>query len=251
MGWGEEGGDVPWTLLPLCWVRRGFDGAGVGRESPQSPAPWESWWVEHVGLIRPGSRVRPNPGPAGPGPGDGPRGMGVGEKVGEANGDGGRAKGGGAPASSEVPSSSPSSSSSSPSSSLSTKALKAPPTIWGIGGGATGDHRGEEESLCKGDSTERGEVRGRDWESRELGKGGEEEEWRNWGRRKVGKGTHQSGGPNGWEFGGSSCGRGEKMLKSEEGGQIGGRGGWRQREQTSRKTSTRKRGRCHRPECPT
>jgi hypothetical protein len=87
MGWGEEGGeegDVPWTLPPLCWVRRGFDGAGVGRESPQSPAPWESWRVEHVGLIRPGSRVRPNPGPAVPGPGDGPRGMGVGETVGEA-----------------------------------------------------------------------------------------------------------------------------------------------------------------------
>jgi hypothetical protein len=186
MGWGEEGGeegDVPWTLPPLCWVRRGFDGAGVGRESPQSPAPWESWWVEHVGLIRPGSRVRPNPGPAGPGPGDGPRGMGVGEKVGEANGDGGRAKGGGAPASSEVPSSSPSSSSSSPSSSLSTKALKAPPTIWGIGGGATGDHRGKEESLCKGDSTGRGEVRGRDWESRELGKGG----GRGRGVEKLGK----------------------------------------------------------------
>ena len=163
MGWGEEGGeegDVPWTLLPL-WVRRGFDGAGVGQESPQSPAPGESWWVEHVGLIRPGSRVRPNLGPAVPGPWTGPRGMGVGEKVGEADRDGGRANGGGAPASSQAPSSSPPSSSS-PSSSPSTKAVKAPPTIWGIGGGATGDHRGKEESLCKGDSTGRGEVRGRD-----------------------------------------------------------------------------------------
>jgi hypothetical protein len=163
MGWGEEGGeegDVPWTLLPL-WVRRGFDGAGVGRESPQSPAPWESWWVEHVGHSRPGSRVRPNLGPAVPGPWTGPRGMGVGEKVGEADRDGGRANGGGAPASSQAPSSSPPSSSS-PSSSPSTKAVKAPPTIWGIGGGATGDHRGKEESLCKGDSTGRGEVRGRD-----------------------------------------------------------------------------------------
>ena len=109
MGWREEGGeegDVPWTLLPL-WVRRGFDGAGVGREFPQSPAPWESWWVEHVGLSRPGSRVRPNPGPAVPGPWTGPRGMGVGEKVGEADRDGGRAKGGGAPALSEGPSTSP------------------------------------------------------------------------------------------------------------------------------------------------
>ena len=136
-------------------------GGAVGREYTQSPAPWESWWVEHVGQSRPGSRVRPNLGPAVPGPWTGPRGMGVGEKVGEADRDGGRANGGGAPASSQAPSSSPPSSSS-PSSSPSTKAVKAPPTIWGIGGGATGDHRGKEESLCKGDSTGRGEVRGRD-----------------------------------------------------------------------------------------
>jgi hypothetical protein len=64
--------------------------------------------------------------------------MGVGEKVGEADRDGGRAKGGVVPASSPPPSSSP------------IKALKAPPIIWGIGRGATGDQRGKEESLCKG-----------------------------------------------------------------------------------------------------
>jgi hypothetical protein len=49
---GGEEGDVPWTLLPR-WVRRGFDGAGVGRETPQSSVPWESWWSEHVRLSGP------------------------------------------------------------------------------------------------------------------------------------------------------------------------------------------------------
>ena len=86
------------------------------------------------------------------------------------------------------------SSASSPALSPSTKALKAPPTIWGIGGGATGDHRGKEESLCKGDSTGRGEVRGREWESRELGKGG----GRGRGVEKLGKEESRERDPSEW-----------------------------------------------------
>lgn len=113
------------------------------------------------GAFPPRITCSPKPRTGGPRPLDWATWNGVGEKVGEADRDGGRANGGGAPASSQAPSSSPPSSSS-PSSSPSTKAVKAPPTIWGIGGGATGDHRGKEESLCKGDSTGRGEVRGRD-----------------------------------------------------------------------------------------
>jgi hypothetical protein len=40
-------------------------------------------------------------------------------------------------------------------------------------------------------------------------------------------------------------------MKSEAGREIWGRKGWRQREQTSRKISARKRRRWHWPECPT
>ena len=40
-------------------------------------------------------------------------------------------------------------------------------------------------------------------------------------------------------------------MKSEAGREIWGRKGWRQREQTSRKISARKRRSCHWPECPT
>ena len=68
------------------------------------------------------------------------------------------------------------------------------------------------------------------------------------GRRKVGRGTHQNYGPTEW---GSSFGGRGKQMKSEAGREIWGRKGWRQREQTSRKISARKRRRCHWPECPT
>ncbi len=194
MGLGEEGGeegDAPRTLLPLrLWVRRGFDGAAVGRETPQSPAPWGSWWFEHV---------IPSPGPVVPGSGNGPRDMVMGEKVGEADRNKGRAIAGVAPASSEAPSSSPPSSSSpSPtnasSSPLPTNVSKASPIIWGMGGGATGDQRGKEESLCKGDSTGREEVMGRDLELRELGKGGGEGR----GVEKLGKEESREKDPSEW-----------------------------------------------------
>ncbi len=43
---GRRTVDPPTPMLG----QKGFDGAGVGRESPQSPAPWESWWVNTWGL---------------------------------------------------------------------------------------------------------------------------------------------------------------------------------------------------------
>jgi hypothetical protein len=70
----------------------------------------------------------------------------MGEKVGEADWERVRAA-------AEV-----SSASSGSSTSSATRALKAPPIIWGMGGGATEDHREKEESLCKGDRTGRGVV---------------------------------------------------------------------------------------------
>jgi hypothetical protein len=51
-------------------------------------------------------------------------------------------------------------------------------------GGARGDHRGREASLWEGWLIGRGDVRGRDWESRETGKGG----GRGMGELKLGKG---------------------------------------------------------------
>ncbi len=69
-----------------------------------------------------------------------------------------------------------------------------PPIIWEIGGGATGDQRGQEESLCKGDKTGRGEVRGRDLKSRELGNGG----GRGRGVEKLGKEESRERDPSEW-----------------------------------------------------
>jgi len=92
-------------------------------------------------------------------------------------------------------------------------------------------------------------VRGRDWESTEHGKGG----GRGRGREKFGKEESRERDPSElWSHRVGLIIWGEGKADEVGGGEGDvGRKGWRQREQTSRKISARKRRRCHWPECPT